>query len=188
MLTRRSASAGLVIICLSMIAVASGALEHRSTGRPTQVMTCTCPGVDELLTDLSAVHVLRRQAKVVQADQISSSLPSGRSTATSFWDGQTASGRAMSASTIASPYWPIGTRVKITYHGRSVIGTVWDFGPAEWAVAQHDPPAIVDLAEPMMETLTGTRENSVAVHFQVIRLGSGRVYRHSGTGHALATE
>ena len=113
-------------------------------------------------------------------------LPAGVSTATSFWDGTTASGKPMSFETIASPYWPLGTQVRIIYQGRSVDGVVEDFGPAEWAVAQHNPPAIVDLSEEMMAKLTGVRSNSVTVKFQVLRMGSGRVYRHSGTGYDRA--
>ncbi|MEW9527770.1 hypothetical protein [Microbispora sp. NPDC049125] len=114
------------------------------------------------------------------------SLPSGTATATSFWDAQTASGHAMSYATIASPYWPLGTKVKITYRGKSANGVVQDFGPAEWAVAQHDIPAIVDLSEEMMADLSGVRSNTVHVRFQVIKWGSGPVYRHSGTGYGLA--
>jgi hypothetical protein len=115
-------------------------------------------------------------------------LPSGISTATSFWDAATASGRPMSYHTLASPYWPLGTKVKITYNGKSDIGVVEDFGPAEWAVAQHNPPAIVDLSEEMMQHLTGTRSNSVPVKFEVLSVGDGRVYRHGGTGYGLATK
>ncbi|WP_066936458.1 hypothetical protein [Microtetraspora fusca] len=113
-------------------------------------------------------------------------LPSGRSTATSFWDAQTASGKPMRYETIASPYWPLGTKVKVTYKGKSAIGVVEDFGPAEWAVAQHDIPAILDLSEKMMADLTGVRSNSVHVDFEVLKWGTGRVYRTSGTGYKLA--
>ncbi|HEV7935696.1 MAG TPA: hypothetical protein VGP70_25695 [Actinomadura sp.] len=113
-------------------------------------------------------------------------LPSGRATATSFWDPQTASGKPMRFATLASPYWPLGTTVRITYNGQSAVGVVEDFGPAEWAVAQHSPPAIVDLSEKMMAKFTGARENSVPVHFQVLKMGSGSVYRSSGTGYNLA--
>lgn len=114
-------------------------------------------------------------------------LPSGRATATSFWDAQTASGKPMRYRTIASPYWPLGTKVKITYRGKSVTGVVEDFGPAEWAVAQHDIPAIVDLSEKMMADLTGVRSNTIRVRFEVLEWGTGRVYRKSGTGYDLAT-
>jgi len=113
-------------------------------------------------------------------------LPSGLSTATSFWDPETASGKPMSYKTLASPYWPLGTKVRITYHGKSVTGVVQDFGPAEWAVKQHHPPAIIDLSEKMMADLSGSRGNSVPVRFKVLKFGSGPRYVHSGTGYDLA--
>jgi hypothetical protein len=114
-------------------------------------------------------------------------LPGGVSTATSFWDPSTASGKPMSYHTVASPYWPLGTKVKVTYNGKSEIGIVEDFGPAEWAVAQHNPPALIDLSEKMMQQLTGKASNSVTVKFQVLELGKGGVYRRSGTGYGTAT-
>jgi hypothetical protein len=113
-------------------------------------------------------------------------LPAGLATATSFWDAATASGKPMSFRTIASPYWPLGTKVKITYKGKSLIGVVDDFGPAEWAVAQHDIPAIIDLSEKMMASLTGTASNTIHANFQVLAFGHGRKYRTSGTGFDLA--
>jgi hypothetical protein len=116
-----------------------------------------------------------------------SALPGGVSTGTSFWDPQTASGKPMSYHTLASPYWPLGTKVKVTIGQKSAVGVVEDFGPAEWAVAQHNPPAIIDLSEEMMQYLTGTRSNSVPVKFQVLEMGRGSVYRHSGTGYDMAT-
>lgn len=132
----------------------------------------------------------KRPAKPKQADAKAKTDPrlaSGVSTATSFWDPETASGRPMAYRTIASPYWPLGTKVKITYKGQSKIGVVDDFGPAEWAVAQHNPPAIVDLSEKMMKDFTGSSENSVVIKFQVLELGKGGSYRHSGTGYKTAT-
>ncbi|GAB3684569.1 hypothetical protein GCM10027589_53810 [Actinocorallia lasiicapitis] len=113
-------------------------------------------------------------------------MPAGTTTATSFWDAQTASGRPMRFATVASPYWPLGTRVKITYRKKSATGIVDDFGPAEWAVAQHHPPALVDLSEPMMRRFTGFRSNKVKVRFKVLRWGKGRSYRTSGTGYKTA--
>jgi hypothetical protein len=128
----------------------------------------------------------RKSPKKKAAAKKTKKLPSGVSTATSFWDPETASGKPMSYKTLASPYWPLGTKVKITYGGQSATGVVQDFGPAEWAVAQHSPPAIVDLSEKMMDDLTGARSNSVPVKFQVLEMGTGRTYRSSGTGYGLA--
>nr|WP_272918095.1 RlpA-like double-psi beta-barrel domain-containing protein [Actinomadura rayongensis] len=113
-------------------------------------------------------------------------LPHGVATATSFWDAATARGARMSARTVASPYWPLGTRVRVSYGGRSADGVVQDFGPAAWAVAQHAPPAIIDLSEPMMAALTGRRVHAVPVRFEVLAFGTGPVYRTSGPGYDLA--
>jgi rare lipoprotein A (peptidoglycan hydrolase) len=128
----------------------------------------------------------QKLAKIAKAEK-KAALPGGVSTGTSFWDAQTASGKPMSYHTLASPYWPLGTKVKVTIGKKSAVGVVEDFGPAEWAVAQHNPPAIIDLSEEMMQDLTGTRSNSVPIKFQVLQLGSGPVYRHSGTGYDMAT-
>jgi hypothetical protein len=126
------------------------------------------------------------EPKKAKKDEKSRKLPSGESTATSFWDPETASGRPMAYRTLASPYWPLGTKVKITYEGKTTVGVVDDFGPAEWAVAQHNPPAVVDLSEKMMEKLTGRSSNVVKVKFEVIEMGDGRKYRDAGTGYESA--
>jgi hypothetical protein len=141
------------------------------------------PGVSGL-TPGEVGHGLKLPTK---APEKKAALPGGISTGTSFWDAQTASGKPMSYHTLASPYWPLGTKVKVTIGKKSAVGVVEDFGPAEWAVAQHNPPAIVDLSEEMMQYLTGTRSNSVPIKFQVLQMGTGPVYRHAGTGYDMAT-
>lgn len=189
----KAAVAWLGTLSLAAVAVSPDAPRHLSASTSPRVARYAHLDRGELWDALGVGNVQPHAVDAVETAQITveatPKLPSGRSTATSFWDdgAPTASGRRMSPNTIASPYWPLGTRVKVTYRGRSAIGVVWDFGPAEWAVAQHDPPAIVDLAEPMMKRLTGSRENSVAVHFRVLKMGHGRVYRHSGSGYRLAT-
>lgn len=114
-------------------------------------------------------------------------LPTGVATATSFWDPATAQGGRMSYHTLASPYWPLGTKVRVGYRGRAAVGVVEDFGPAGWAVAQHEIPAIIDISERMMADLTGTRADAVRVRFEVLEWGQGEVYRDSGPGYELAT-
>lgn len=113
-------------------------------------------------------------------------MPCGASTATSFHDPGTASGRSMSYHTIASPYWPLGTKVRIIYRTRSVVGVVEDFGPAQWAVAQHAIPAIIDMSTDMMRDLTGIADNAVPIRFQVLEWGRGELYRISGVGRDRA--
>lgn len=98
--------------------------------------------------------------------------------ASSYWGIQTASGKKMTATTIASPYLPLGTQVEINYKGKTVSGTVWDFGPADWVMATN-PDRFLDLAEPMMQQLTGTKSNTVKVKYRITRYGTGRIYRPS---------
>ncbi|WP_344285416.1 RlpA-like double-psi beta-barrel domain-containing protein, partial [Actinomadura napierensis] len=65
---------------------------------------------------------------------------SGSTTASYFWDdgsgvngdtGAPASGKPMQKGLFASPSWPMNTKVKVTYNGRSVTGFVGDRGPGE---------------------------------------------------------
>lgn len=96
--------------------------------------------------------------------------------ASSFTGLLTASGRPMSADTIASPYLPLGTKITITYNGKTVNGTVWDFGPADWVLAK-DPTRFLDLSTTMMKTLTGKADNLISVQYTVTHYGTGRIYR-----------
>ncbi|WUI03822.1 RlpA-like double-psi beta-barrel domain-containing protein [Spirillospora sp. NBC_00431] len=65
-------------------------------------------------------------------------LLSGRTTASYFWDdgsgvngdtGAPAGGKPMQKGLFASPSWPMHTKVKVTYKGRSITGFVGDRGP-----------------------------------------------------------
>jgi len=96
--------------------------------------------------------------------------------ASSFTGLLTASGRPMSGDTIASPYLPLGTKVSVTYNGKTVNGTVWDFGPADWVMKQ-DPTRFLDLSTTMMKTLTGKADNLITVQYTVTHYGTGRIYR-----------
>lgn len=165
----------------------SAALVHaEAPSKAASVSTAEVSKGDSFLAPGEEGHTAKLP-KSATAEKKAAALPGGVSTGTSFWDPQTASGKPMSYHTLASPYWPLGTKVKVTIGKKSAVGVVEDFGPAEWAVAQHNPPAIIDLSEEMMQYLTGTRSNSVPVKFQVLELGHGAVYRHSGTGYDMAT-
>ncbi|MFI0373537.1 hypothetical protein ACH35V_37250 [Actinomadura sp. 1N219] len=65
-------------------------------------------------------------------------LLSGTTTASYFWDdgsgvngdtGAPAGGKPMQKGLFASPSWPMHTKVKVSYNGRSVTGFVGDRGP-----------------------------------------------------------
>ncbi|MFA1544485.1 hypothetical protein [Actinomadura monticuli] len=69
-----------------------------------------------------------------------SALLSGKTTASYFWDdgsgvngdtGAPAGGKPMQKGLFASPSWPMHTKVKVTYKGRTVTGFVGDRGPGE---------------------------------------------------------
>nr|BBA66517.1 hypothetical protein [Actinoallomurus fulvus] len=171
------AGAGLSVALAHGSAPSSAA--RTSTVQVTQNDSGMAPGEEG--------HTVKLPRQLTEKAEKKAVLPGGVSTGTSFWDAATASGRPMSYHTLASPYWPLGTKVKITVGKKSAVGVVEDFGPAEWAVAQHNPPAIVDLSEEMMQYLTGTRSNSIPIKFQVLQMGTGPVYRHSGTGYDMAT-
>lgn len=102
----------------------------------------------------------------------------GDAEASSYWGIQTASGRRMDARTLASPYLPLGTTVDIEYNGKTVSGTVWDMGPADWVMSAN-PDRFLDLAEPMMQELTGRKSNVVKVKYRITKYGNGRIYRPS---------
>lgn len=108
--------------------------------------------------------------------EVSSTTGYDDAKASSYWGTSTASGQKMSATTIASPYLPLNTVVNIAYNGKQVTGTVQDFGPADWVMAM-DPNRFLDIAEPMMEHLTGKKNNVINVKYRVVAYGRGRVYR-----------
>ena len=76
----------------------------------------------------------KRESKAADA------LLSGKTTASYFWDdgsgvngdtGAPAGGKPMQKGLFASPSWPMHTKVKVSYNGRSVTGFVGDRGPGE---------------------------------------------------------
>lgn len=67
-------------------------------------------------------------------------LYSGTTTSSYFWDdgsgvkgdtGMPAGGKPMQKGLFASPSWPLHTKVKVSYNGRTVTGFVGDRGPGE---------------------------------------------------------
>lgn len=75
-----------------------------------------------------------------RAEKGPKALLSGTTTASYFWDdgsgirgdtGAPASGEPMQKGMFASPSWPMMTKVKVSYNGRSVTGFVGDRGPGE---------------------------------------------------------
>jgi hypothetical protein len=80
------------------------------------------------------------ESKKETAEKKAKALYSGSTTASYFWDdgsgvngdtGAPAGGKPMQKGLFASPSWPLHTKVKVTYNGRSVTGFVGDRGPGE---------------------------------------------------------
>ncbi|MBA9006269.1 hypothetical protein [Thermomonospora cellulosilytica] len=100
---------------------------------------------DERRAPAKAAQAEAAQAEAAQAGktrqaETTRALLTGTTTASYFWDdgsgvrgdtGAPASGKPMQKGMFASPSWPMLTKVKVTYKGRSVTGFIGDRGPGE---------------------------------------------------------
>ncbi|QKG21701.1 hypothetical protein ACTIVE_3339 [Actinomadura verrucosospora] len=115
---------------------------------------------------------------------------SGSTTASYFWDdgsgvngdtGAPASGKPMQKGLFASPSWPMNTKVKVTYQGRSVTGFVGDRGPGEPShrgvmldLDTYTFRHLVDGKKPASNYDTGTSVGHLkGVKYQVLSWGHG---------------
>ena len=167
---------GLLAIAGGGVLLWSAVKGRRWTEVVRELLTGDQPGVG---TDYPIV-VPERSQDATGVDGGTSGGSSGagwdKAEASSYWGVMTASGKRMTPTTIASPYFPLGTVLQIEYKGKVVSGTVWDFGPADWVMAAN-PDRFIDLAEPMMKELTGRASNVVKVNYRVLTWGTGRQYR-----------
>jgi hypothetical protein len=117
-------------------------------------------------------------------------LLSGKTTSSYFWDdgsgvrgdtGEPASGEPMQKGMFASPSWPMMTKVKVTYKGRSVTGFVGDRGPGEPShrgvmldLDTYTFRYLVDGGKPDSDYDTGTSEGHLkGVKWEVLKWGKG---------------
>ncbi|QKG19138.1 septal ring lytic transglycosylase RlpA family protein [Actinomadura verrucosospora] len=115
---------------------------------------------------------------------------SGSTTASYFWDdgsgvngdtGAPASGKPMQKGLFASPSWPMNTKVKVTYQGRSVTGFVGDRGPGEPShrgvmldLDTYTFRHLVDGKKPSSNYNTGTSVGHLkGVKYEVLSWGHG---------------
>ncbi|GGQ25611.1 hypothetical protein BKA00_002444 [Actinomadura coerulea] len=115
---------------------------------------------------------------------------SGSTTASYFWDdgsgvngdtGAPAGGKPMQKGLFASPSWPLHTKVKVTYHGRSVTGFVGDRGPGEPShrgvmldLDTYTFRHLVDGKKPNSKYDTGTSAGHLkGVKYEVLSWGHG---------------
>ncbi|WP_141576471.1 hypothetical protein [Actinomadura sp. WMMA1423] len=124
---------------------AVAAQEHKSPERlgdksaPTELSLPKAPDAAKPKTEAQA-DAKAAPKKAKPAKKGPKVLLSGKTTSSYFWDdgsgvngdtGAPAGGKPMQKGLFASPSWPLHTKVKVTYKGRSVTGFVGDRGPGE---------------------------------------------------------
>lgn len=117
-------------------------------------------------------------------------LLSGTTTASYFWDdgsgvngdtGAPASGKPMQKGMFASPSWPMLTKVKVSYNGRSVTGFVGDRGPGRPShngimldLDTYTFRYLLDGEKPESKYNAGTGEGHLkGLKWEVLKWGSG---------------
>ncbi|WP_246342580.1 septal ring lytic transglycosylase RlpA family protein [Actinomadura verrucosospora] len=125
-----------------------------------------------------------------KADKGPKAILSGSTTASYFWDdgsgingdtGAPASGKPMQKGMFASPSWPMNTKVKVTYKGRSVTGFVGDRGPGAPShngvmldLDTYTFRYLLDGGKPSSKYDAGTGEGHLqGVKWEVLSWGSG---------------
>ncbi|XVQ14391.1 hypothetical protein ACQP1W_18175 [Spirillospora sp. CA-255316] len=117
-------------------------------------------------------------------------LLTGTTTASYFWDdgsgingdtGAPAGGKPMQKGLFASPSWPLHTKVKVSYNGRSVTGFVGDRGPGEPShrgvmldLDTYTFRYLLDGEKPASKYNAGTGEGHISgLKYEVLKWGSG---------------
>ncbi|MFC6882357.1 MULTISPECIES: hypothetical protein [Actinomadura] len=120
----------------------------------------------------------------------SKAVYSGKTKASYFWDdgssvngdtGAPASGKPMQKGLFASPSWPLNTKVKVSYNGRSVTGFVGDRGPGEPShrgvmldLDTYTFRHLVDGKKPSSKYDTGTSQGHInGLKYEVLKWGKG---------------
>ncbi|MFD0687475.1 hypothetical protein [Actinomadura fibrosa] len=131
-----------------------------------------------------------KSSDVKRETKARSALLSGRTTASYFWDdgsgvngdtGAPASGKPMQKGMFASPSWPMNTKVRVTYNGRSVTGFVGDRGPGSPShrgvmldLDTYTFRYLLDGKKPASKYNSGTGEGHLkGVKWEVLSWGSG---------------
>ncbi|MBW8486132.1 RlpA-like double-psi beta-barrel domain-containing protein [Actinomadura parmotrematis] len=128
--------------------------------------------------------------KAATKKRAAKALVTGTTTASYFWDdgsgvngdtGAPASGKAMQKGLFASPSWPMNTKVKVTYKGRTITGFVGDRGPGEPSTRgvmldldTYTFRYLLDGKKPASKYNAGTGEGHLSgVKYEVLKWGSG---------------
>ncbi|GLZ14547.1 hypothetical protein Acsp04_47820 [Actinomadura sp. NBRC 104425] len=143
-------------------------------------------GQNQAAQEQSAQASLARPAKKPKKK----SLLTGYTTASYFWDdgsgingdtGAPASGRPMQKGLFASPSWPLMTKVRVTYNGRSRVGFIGDRGPGAPShngvmldLDTYTFRYLLDGGKPASKYNAGTGEGHLrGVKYEVLEWGNG---------------
>ncbi|GGV37890.1 hypothetical protein GCM10010182_72680 [Actinomadura cremea] len=131
-----------------------------------------------------------KKSEAAQDEKKDDVLLSGETTASYFWDdgsgvrgdtGAPASGEPMQKGMFASPSWPMMTKVKVSYNGRSVTGFVGDRGPGEPShrgimldLDTYTFRYLLDGEKPESKYVAGTGEGHIeGLKWEVLEWGDG---------------
>ncbi|MCP2342332.1 septal ring lytic transglycosylase RlpA family protein [Actinomadura rupiterrae] len=149
------------------------------------------PGSEEkAVANQTSSQAADRPAAKVKSGPAVKPVLTGTTTASYFWDdgsgengdtGQPASGKPMQPGLFASPSWPLNTKVKVSYKGRSVTGFVGDRGPGEPShrgvmldLDTYTFRHLLDGSKPASKYDTGSSAGHLeGVKYQVLSWGSG---------------
>jgi hypothetical protein len=118
-------------------------------------------------------------------------LLTGKTTASYFWDdgsgvngdtGAPAGGKPMQKGLFASPSWPMHTKVKVSYNGRSITGFVGDRGPGDPShrgvmldLDTYTFRYLLDGEKPKSKYNAGTGEGHIkGLKYEVLKWGKGK--------------
>ncbi|MFC5187726.1 RlpA-like double-psi beta-barrel domain-containing protein [Actinomadura harenae] len=165
------------------------ALDLSRTQEPTaaqQKAAADKVAADKAAAQKAAVQKAEAAKKAAQPK----ALLTGSTKASYFWDdgsgingdtGAPASGKPMQKGLFASPSWPMGTKVKVTFNGRSVTGFVGDRGPGSPSSSgvmldldTYTFRYLLDGGKPASKYNSGTGEGHLnGVKWEVLSWGSG---------------
>ncbi len=131
------------------------------------------------------------QRKAEAKLQEAKALLKGATTASYFWDdgsgvrgdtGAPASGEPMQKGMFASPSWPMKTKVRVSYNGRSVTGFVGDRGPGSPShrgimldLDTYTFRYLLDGKKPASKYNAGTGQGHIkGLKWEVLSWGSGK--------------
>ncbi len=143
----------------------------KATATPTPVKTTPVPSVKSLQTLNTRMSYFWDDGSGVNGDT-----------------GAPASGKSMRKGGFASPMWPMGTIVKVSYKGRTVTGEVIDMGPGRPAETKKSPVLLdldtytfrylIDGKRPKSKYNAGVSAGHISAKAEVLTWGKGRSYKN----------